>query len=280
MYYLGKLLGFIAGWMLAGPFGAIFGLIIGQYFDLSAAGYWKANQGAYRHTQHGFHRQEAQQAFFRATFLVMGHIAKADGRVSEGEIQAASAIMRNMRLNQLQKREAIELFTQGKESRFSLKDTLDQLVEACQGQSDVLRMFVDIQFQAAAADGSVGPHKRSILEYLCRQLGFNAMDFFIFNQRHHGHAGSSSQKQYQYRSGGSQRSSYSPVKEDPYKILGVSTKATNAEVKKAYRKKISENHPDKLVAKGLPEEMIKLANKKTGEIKKAYDTIAAARGIT
>lgn len=276
MHYLGKLLGFIAGWMLAGPFGAVFGLIIGQYFDLSAAGYWKNNNGSYQRTHHTFQREEAQQAFFRATFLVMGHIAKADGRVSEGEIQAANVIMRNMRLNPILKREAITLFTQGKESRFNFQQTLDKLVEACEGQSDVLRMFIDIQFQAAAAEGPIGSHKRSILEYLCRQLGFNAMDFFIFSQRHHRGPGASSQRQYRT---GSQRSTYTPAVEDPYKILGIDPKATNAEVKKAYRMKISANHPDKLVAKGLPEEMIKLANKKTAEIKKAYDSIAKARAM-
>ncbi len=277
MHYLGKLLGFIAGWMLAGPFGALFGLIIGQYFDLSAAGYYKAQNRSYRQTHHTFHREEAQQAFFKATFVVMGHVAKADGRVSEGEIQAARVVMRNMQLNPIMRREAIGLFTQGKEGQFNLKETLDNLVQACQGQSDVLRMFIDIQFQAAAAEGPIGPHKRAILEYLCRQLGFNAMDFFLFSQRFHRYSTDSTQGQ--YRSSSSQRSTYRPTIEDPYKILGINPKASDAEVKKAYRKKISENHPDKLVAKGLPEEMIKLANKKTAEIKKAYDSIAKVRGI-
>ncbi len=90
MHYLGKLLGFIAGWMLGGPMGAVFGLIVGQYFDLSASGYWKAPHQKYQHTGQPFSRAEAQRAFFEATFLVMGHIAKASGRVGEGEIQGLS----------------------------------------------------------------------------------------------------------------------------------------------------------------------------------------------
>jgi DnaJ like chaperone protein len=281
MRYLGKMLGFIAGWMLAGPFGALFGLVIGQYFDLSAAGYWSAPHRRYERTEHGFKREDAQKAFFRATFLVMGHIAKADGWVSEGEIQAARIIMRNMQLSAALKRDAIALFTQGKQSRFNLRESLETLIHACRGQRDVLSMFVDIQFQAAVTEGVIGPHKREILEQLCRQLGFNAMDFFIFNQRHHRHYHDSAQRRTRQQTGGGYRQpAYeNVVVEDPYKILGITPKATDAEVKKAYRKLISANHPDKLVAKGLPEEMIKLANKKTAEIKKAYDTIAAARGI-
>jgi DnaJ like chaperone protein len=279
MHYLGKILGFIAGWMLAGPFGAIFGLIIGQYFDLSAAGYWNPTHQNYRNHGESFNREGAQQVFFHSTFLLMGHIAKAGGRVSEGEIQAARIIMRNMQLSASLKREAISLFNQGKQSRFNLDDSLDKLIQACQGQLDVLRMFVDIQFQAAAVDGSINPNKRDILEHICLELGFNAMDFFIFHQRHHRHYQESAYKQRQ-STGGYQRPRYaSSVLDDPYKVLGIPSTSSDAEIKKAYRKKISANHPDKLVAKGLPEEMIKMANKKTAEIKKAYDTIAKARGI-
>lgn len=280
MHYLGKLLGFIAGWMLAGPFGAIFGLIMGQYFDLTAAGYWKNPHRRYERTEHGFRREEAQHTFFQSTFLIMGHIAKAGGRVSEGEIQAARIIMRNMQLSAALKREAITLFTRGKAAQFDLDDTLSQLLQACQGQRDVLRMFIDLQFQAAAVEGFIGPNKRQILEHLCQKLGFNTVDFFIFHQRHHRHYRESTRGQQGQRSGGYQRPRYtSSAAEDPYKILGVSKTAGDDEVKKAYRKKISANHPDKLVAKGLPEEMIKMANKKTAEIKKAYDTIAKSRGI-
>lgn len=277
MRYLGKLLGFIAGWVLAGPLGALFGLLIGQYFDLAAVGYWNQPQQRYQRTVHGFRREDAQQAFLRATFLVMGHIAKADGRVSEGEIAAARSIMRNMLLSANMKREAMELFTQGRDAQFNYQETINKLIQACRGQHEILRMFIDIQFQTAAAEGPIGPHKRKILEDLCQRLGFRPLDFFTFNQ---------GQQQYQqgsrqsYRSTGYQRASQGhTVTEDPYKTLGISPKANDAEIKKAYRKKISENHPDKLVAKGLPEEMIKLANKKTAEIKKAYDTIASTRGI-
>ncbi|MBX9586067.1 MAG: co-chaperone DjlA [Gammaproteobacteria bacterium] len=280
MHYLGKLLGFIAGWMLGGPMGAIFGLLIGQYFDLSASGYWSAPHQKYQTTGESFSRAAAQRAFFESTFLVMGHIAKASGRVGEGEIQAARIIMRNMNLSSTLKREAIEFFTRGKEHRFNLEVTLDKLLQACQGQLDVLRMFVDIQFQAAAVEGFISPQKRDALEHICRELGLNSMDFFIFHQRHHRHYQEYTYNQKAGAGAGPQRPRYtSPILEDPYKILGVTSKATDAEVKKAYRKKISANHPDKLVAKGLPEEMIKLANKKTAEIKKAYDTIAKQRGI-
>jgi DnaJ like chaperone protein len=61
-------------------------------------------------------------------------------------------------------------------------------------------------------------------------------------------------------------------------VLGVAAGATDAEVKTAYRRLMNQHHPDKLVAKGLPEEMVALATEKTQEIKAAYDTVKAARG--
>ena len=60
---------------------------------------------------------------------------------------------------------------------------------------------------------------------------------------------------------------------------GISEQASPAEIKKAYRKQMSQHHPDKLLAKGLPEEMIKIATEKTQNIKAAYDRICAAKGI-
>ncbi len=278
MRYLGKLLGFIAGWVLAGPFGGLFGLIIGQYFDLSAAGHWNQPQRRYHNSGQGFGGEQSRKAFLHATFLVMGHIAKADGRVSENEIQAARMIMRSMMLSPQLKREAMALFTQGKSGTFHLQETINLLIRACNGQPQAMRMFVELQIQAAAADGMIAGPKVAIIEELCRRLGFNPLEFGIFAQHQQGYQ--QGYRQNYQGSGGYQRRGYNQATvEDPYKTLGVDKKASDAEIKKAYRRKISEHHPDKLVAKGLSEEKIKEANKKTGEIKKAYDSIALARGI-
>ncbi len=296
MRYSGKILGFFLGLTLGGPFGAICGLFIGQILDLRASGYWRHPERRYYRDEQGnihrsqsanqktqYNQQEAQQAFFHATFLTMGHIAKADGRVSEDEIRVAQVIMRNMLLNPALKRQAMHLFTQGKQSDFSLENVLQNLFNSCGGSVDLLRMFVDIQFQAAAATGSISQNKRDILQRMCDIIGLDSNEFYIFSQRHQRHYQYSSthgqqgkQKSYQRQSSGPH--TRTATLDDYYKILGVHPGVTNEELKKAYRIKISQNHPDKLVAKGLPEEMIKMANIKTAEIKKAYDTIVASRG--
>jgi len=265
VYWSGKFIGAVLGYILGGPFGAVAGLVVGQYFDLGRATQW-------RQVAPGMKRENAQQAFFRTTFLIMGHIAKADGRVSESEIQAAKAAMRNMMLSPQMRKEAIRLFTEGKQSGFSLDVAIDDLLFACQHQRMLLHMFIEIQIQAAAAaGGGINQIKLRILDYLCRRLGFDVNDFYVFESQHHRHY-----QQYRQRA-------KPPPKIDKvtraYKTLNIDKKATDAEVKKAYRKQLSQNHPDKLVAKGLPEEMIKLANQKTHEIKQAYDIIAKSRGI-
>ncbi len=261
--FWGKLIGGLLGFLFAGPIGAIIGVIVGHYFD----------RGMYFTTLRrwsGSAQQtiKAQQVFFSATFSVMGHVAKADGRVSESEIKVARAIMKRMMLGSEQQKRAIELFTLGKQPNFDLHTTLLNLREACRNQRMLLRMFIEIQMQAAIAEGSIGPNKRRILELICETLGF-APNFTQFG----GYEQAQYQQQRQYRY---QRPPPPPTK-DPYKVLGISATATNAEVKRAYRKLISQHHPDKLVSKGLPEEMMKLATEKAQEIQKAYDDIMKTR---
>lgn len=264
MNWSGKLIGAVLGFILAGPFGMVLGLVIGQYFD-SAAGFPGSRQ-----------QSLTQRAFFRVTFLVMGHVAKADGRVSESEIRAARSIMHSMQLSSNMKQEAIALFTEGKSASFILDNAMRELQHYCGNQPNLLRMFLEIQFRAAAAEGDINITKRRILEKLCQRLRFNAEDFFFFrSQQQHSHYQQHQQQRQHYRQPPPQKSSL----DQAYAMLGIAASVPDAEVKKAYRKQMSRNHPDKLVAKGLPEEMIKIATEKTQEIKAAYEQICKARGI-
>ncbi|MGC3979999.1 MAG: co-chaperone DjlA [Steroidobacteraceae bacterium] len=252
---IGALIGLFAGRGLAG---AIIGAFIGHLFDVERS-QGKATRGA----------QQVQQVFFRVTFQLMGHVAKADGRVSEQEIQAARAMMAQFRLSEAEVRRAIELFSAGKAADFPLNEALRELAAASGNRTDLRLMFVQIQLQTALLGGGLNPASRAILQRCCAVLGISATQFAQMESmlRMQGHAGDATQ-----------RRSASSLSE-AYQVLGVSSSASDAEVTKAYRRLMSQNHPDKLVAKGLPESMMKAAEEKTRSVLAAYEVICEARGI-
>ncbi|MBX9695346.1 MAG: TerB family tellurite resistance protein, partial [Cyanobacteria bacterium] len=126
--WTGKAIGAVLGFLMGGPVGALLGLILGQYFDVARASTLRplGRKSSAHHAQ-----SAAQQAFFEATFSVMGHIAKADGRVSENEINAARTVMRNMMLSEKMKKQAITFFTHGKSPGFKLDDEIGTLLRYC-----------------------------------------------------------------------------------------------------------------------------------------------------
>lgn len=266
----GKLIGGFCGFLLGGPFGLVLGVIVGHIFDRGLS-----HQSAPWHF--GAQQQtQTQQAFFKATFLVMGYVAKSDGRVSEAEIQAARGVMDRMGLSEALRQQAMELFAQGKQAEFNLEQTLTQLLQACQRNKILLRLFIELQMQVAQADGVLSPQKQQVLQIICQRLGFAPLNFTFFEDLFGFNAGNHQGYQQQgYRE--SARHQFSV--RDAYTLLGVSEAASDVEVKRAYRRLMNQHHPDKLVSKGLPEEMIKLATEKTQNIKKAYDRICTARGI-
>src|SRR3984893_12129573 len=142
MKWIGKLTGGLLGAAALGPIGAVLGGLRGHQFDEHSdelRSRWSAGEGVVA----------IGERFFRATFRVMGYLAKADGRVSELEISAARAVMVELRLNSAQVREAIACFTAGKQPQFDLEAELGALAEACQGRPDLSRVFLEIQVRAA-----------------------------------------------------------------------------------------------------------------------------------
>lgn len=261
----GKFIGGFFGFLLAGPLGALAGVWIGHAFDrgLKVSTVFSAGQSDTM-------QSHAQEVFFNATFLVMGHVAKADGYVSKGEIQAAEAVMTRLGLRGSLKQRAIELFRVGKQPSFDLEQTLDDLFKACRRSPVLLQMFAEIQWQVARADG-ISAKKQHVLQRICQKLGIVFYDFSAFEDFfHRGY-----QQSYQHRETVSPKNALV----EAYKILGIPENANDADVKKAYRRLMSQNHPDKLIAKGLPEEMVKLATEKTQNIRAAYDMVCKARGI-
>lgn len=262
MSWLGKVVGGAFGFMIGGPLGAILGASVGHQFDegiQGADGVEQLNPG----DQH-----RVQMAFFTATFSVMGHIAKADGKVTEAEINLAKKIMNELALTDDMRKAAIHLFQQGKVANFPITDVLAQFRQECQRQTRLIQMFLEIQIQAAYADGVLDSAEENVLRNICTHLGVSRFEYEKIKLQFQ-----AQQRFYQHNH---QRSAGSAL-DDAYTVLGISSDATDAEIKKSYRTLMSQNHPDKLVAKGLPEEMMVLAKEKTQKISKAYETIVGSR---
>ena len=264
MNWWGKVIGGTFGFMLGGPLGAVLGAALGHNFD----------RGLGRIALPGPTPKEVekiQSAFFTATFSVMGHVAKADGRVTEDEIAMARQIMQQMRLSDEQRKVAVNMFQQGKQGDFPLDDILRQFRSVTQRRRNLLQMFMEIQVATALADGSIDPAEDQVLKYVARQIGFSPRDYQKIVSRVQAQMGFHSQNSR------TSQAARGISLNDAYKLLGVSKDASDAEVKKAYRRQMSQHHPDKLVAKGLPQEMMDMATQKAQDISNAYDMIKSAR---
>ena len=271
MGWWGKLAGGAFGFMLGGPLGAVLGAVLGHNLDKGMNGL-----AGDEDLQPG-DRERVQTAFFTATFSVMGHLAKADGRVSAKEISLAEAVMRQMDLDAEVRRTAMRLFQQGKENDFPLDQVLQQFRHECHRRTTLIQMFMEIQIQAAYADGRMDPAEERLLLHICKQLGIPEFVFRRLEKMVQAELHATGQP-----GAGGRKAARRPVGltlEDGYAILNIDAGVSDAEVKKAYRRLTSQHHPDKLVAKGLPEEMMKLAAQKTHEIRQAYELIKEARGF-
>lgn len=281
----GKILGAFFGYLSAGPVGAMFGLIVGNFFDRGLVSIYSNPNWIYFSEK----RKIVQKAFFETTFLVMGYVAKSDGRVSAAEIKMAEMLMSDMRLNKEQIEDAKRLFNQGKLSQFNITSALVRLKTLCKDNRELLKLFVDIQYKAAQTDVFNQP-KMDALNGILSDLGFAPLNrqyrFYEDFGRYTTQSGQQSYQQSQQSSKSSSRGynyqhtaqSHSTALAQAFAILEVNQNASKQEVRKAYRRLISQNHPDKLIAKGLPDEMIKMANDKTHQIVKAYQLICENKG--
>jgi DnaJ like chaperone protein len=274
MKWMGKLTGGLLGLLTLGPVGAALGVLIGHQFD-------EAND---ERESHGATPQDValiSERFFRATFRVMGYLAKADGRVSEQEIVAARAVMAELRLDSAQVREAIALFGAGKEPQFDLDAELGELRSACRGRPDILRMFIEIQVRAALAGNNLDGPVRPLMSRIARSLGIGAFELAQLEAvlRIQRAAFGAEQAQGGQPRGAAASAHRDRQLQEAYRVLGAVENASDAEVLKAYRRQLHRHHPDKLKANGLPESMLAYAKQRTQQIIEAWELIRAARGI-
>ena len=269
----GKLIVGLLGMLIGGPIGLAIGVLIGHFLDRGVERVQSFNP--FRPYRPG-EREEVQEALFSAVFSIMGHLAKADGRVSEQEIGQAEAIMSRMQLNDEQRRRAQEAFRHGKDDDFPLDRTVAEFRQRIRRRRHLVVVFLELLLQTALADGELHAEEERILFRVAAGLGVPESQFrqilnMVLAQARFGGAGAAG-------AGGAAGPSR-PSLGEAYQVLGGTEDASDQEVKKAYRRLMSEHHPDKLAARGVPEEMIRVSTEKTAEISKAYDMIKEARGM-
>lgn len=261
----GKILGAVLGFFRGGISGAIIGALLGHIVDRIVA-----SIGGVGGTQ---------KAFFRALFSTLGHLSKADGRVTPNEIRAAENLMERMQISGDERRRAIEYFNEGKNIGFRLDESLRPFAQHSMVRPDLRQMFMEIVVDAAFADGKVSEAEQKVLIRVATYLRIPGHLFAAMMQaRHYGYTAPGSGRS---QGAGGRRGSMAsrlPLAQ-AYAKLGLKDGASDADVKKAYRKLVSQYHPDKLVSRGLPEEMMEVAKTRVREINTAYDQIKAARGF-
>lgn len=245
------LIGALLGFAIGGPIGLMVG---------AALGYWLGRRLRSRLMKR---LMGIQSQFLESTFAVMGCLCKADGRVSEDELEASRQLWDRLRLNEAQRAQARADFNRGKRSDFDLDAELARIRQIATHQPALRQVFLQVQLAAVAADGKLHPAEQEMLMRVVQGLGCSQDEIARIEAMLRGGP----------PGGGEQGLSL----EGAYRVLGVEPDASDAEIKKAYRRLMSENHPDKLAAKGLPDSMREVAKERTSEIGSAYERIRKAR---
>ena len=253
-----KFIGLLLGYYVLGFFGAFLGYMIGSSIDRAQA----YGIGGINPLSSG----QRQKVFLDTVFVLMGKLAKADGHISKDEIDHVEVFIKKMGMTAEHRTEAISHFKRGAETDFDMTATLDQFMESCGhtlNLKQVLLMYLTVM---ALADGNVDDSERTVLEKIALHIGYSRSEFkrildMVLNQAHF------SQGQADPKT----------ALEDAYKALGVPADSSYQQVKRAYRKLMSQHHPDKLIGQGVPEDMIKVATEQAQEIQLAYDLIKKHR---
>ena len=255
-----KLIGIFAGYYFLGFWGALAGWFIGSIFDrvrVYGTGGVNPLQNALR-----------QAVFLETVFISMGKLAKADGHVSQDEIDHVELFMQKLGMTAQHRQQAIAWFKQGGDATFDIAPTYQKFMAVCghtKNLKDVLLVYLIVM---AVADGHFHPAEEALLTDLAARLGYDQATFkhmldMVLNQSHFG---------------GGQVTTADTL-EDAYKALGVTKDSSDAEIKRAYRKLMSQYHPDKLIGQGMPEDMIAMATEQAKEIQLAHDLIKQHRNI-
>ena len=240
----GKIIGGTTGFALGGPLGAIIGVMIGGSFDRSARKFSSSNQ---------ISQQQKQNVFALCIIVLSAKIAKADGQVTKEEIYTFKEKF-NIQAEEMS--EVSKIFNEAKKSSFGFKNIADQVGNLFSDNKVLLEQLLNNLFYIAEADGLTSNNEVEVLRSISQSFHFNETDFQrIFHSR------------------------LNNKESDPYKILGVTREDSDNNIRKKWIELSKEHHPDYLIAKGMPKEFIKEANKELSSINLAYDKIKELRDL-
>lgn len=264
----------LIGYIIYGFWGTIFGFILGAWFTnrfrRSSAGLFGLNPKR---------REERKNIFINTVFMLMGKLAKADGRISEAEIAQAEAFMTQLAMTPERRKVAIAMFKKGSQPDFDTDKAIKTFLDACGNAANLKQLMVMYLLGSALADGKIVAEEQSLIKDVALKLGFTEGSYqrlLMMIQAQSQFAGG------QYHSGGG---GYSAAQNSAdsltsaYQALGVEKDVSAAVLKQTYRKLIREFHPDRLEGQGLPDDMIKVATERSQEILAAYELIKKSRGL-
>jgi DnaJ like chaperone protein len=252
----GKLIGGTVGFFaLGGPLGALLGVAAGHLYDQTRKAQTAQLGGEGAGPRLG--RDALQVAFTVAVIALAAKLAKADGQVTRDEV---ATLKRIFHIPEIAGSQIGQIFNEAKKSTDGFEPYAKQIATLLRNNRPVLEDLLGALLMIAHADGVYHPAERAYIAQVGYIFGFSAADIRRIEST--------------FIAGGSSSAT------DPYEVLGITGKASDAEVKSAYRKLLQENHPDKVMAQGLPEEFIEVANKKMAEINAAYDRVKAERNLS
>jgi DnaJ like chaperone protein len=262
--YWGKIIGTLAGLAMRNPWAALAGFVLGHQFDRGFAKRFRVFE------KQGSRMPRVSEDFVRALFQAMGHLVKIDGRVSEDEIRSARMVMHRLSLNPAQVRRAIAWFDEGKQPEFPLIQRMREVRRVSARSAADRLTFVRLLLEVVLAKESLKKEERALIWKICVELDIGRVEFAQLE------AMIRAQKGFKRSPAGD--ADASRVRR-AYEALGISPEATNDEVKKAYRRLMNKSHPDKISSSNPGADVIAEAERRTREVRGAYEMLKARRSI-
>lgn len=262
-----EMLGSIVGYISFGPFGAMYGKVIGKSID----NFFNSSQTLPRYLSKEVKNCRRNQtsnrninaAFFDSLFSVMGLILKSCLLSRKNELRQLQLIMDHMKLSSELRLDAINQFYNGQSSSFVMNSSLIKLIKICGRRTNPIKIFVEILLQSVYKDGKYVNQGINKIKEISAFLNISTDEFeqtksLVASYNEHL---------------AKNKNSYKYELENAYNILGLEKGTNKSELRKKYKQLMNQHHPDKLTAKGFPKEFGVIATEKTQEIKNAYDLI-------